>query len=183
MELATPLWLRNGATPDARRHSIVSVAWLASRLQPIRLPDAAIVRNGTAGVLSPGHHDCMRQKNAETESGNATRASVQTEMAKPRMARSARIAELNLDTARSPEQPSASMAGTVDKIIPSPRPSQPEQAEIAVDGAAHRYRDLRIDNTFTDEHGDDVKLKKGDHVNLTVTAAPKTSTAIIKDDR
>jgi hypothetical protein len=127
----------------------------------------------------------MRQKNAETESGNATRAraSVQTEMAKPRMARSARIAELNLETARPREQPSASMAGTVDKIIPSPRPSQPEQAEIAVDGAAHRHRDLRIDNTFTDEHGDDVKLKKGDHVNVTVTAAPKTSTAIIKDDR
>ena len=145
--------------------------------------DAAIVRNGTAGVLSPRHHGCMRQKNAETESGNATRASVQTEMAKPRMARSARIAELNLDSARPPEQPSASMAGTVEKIIPPPRPSQPEQAEIAVDRAAHRHRDLRIDNTFTDEHGDDVKLKKGDHVNVTVTAAPKTSTAIIKDDR
>lgn len=76
--------------------------------------------------------------------------------------------------ARTPEQPSATMAGTVDKIIPSPRPSQPEQAQIAVDGAAHLYRDLRIDNTFTDEHGDDVKLKKGAHVDVTVTAAPKT---------
>jgi hypothetical protein len=38
------------------------------------------------------------------------------------MARSARIAELNLDTARTPEQPSASLPGTVDKIIPSPGP-------------------------------------------------------------
>lgn len=85
--------------------------------------------------------------------------------------------------ARTPEQPSATMAGTVDKIIPSPRPSQPEQAQIAVDGAAHLYRDLRIDNTFTDEHGDDVKLKKGAHVDVTVTAAPKTSTATINDDR
>jgi hypothetical protein len=85
--------------------------------------------------------------------------------------------------ARTPEQPSATLAGTVDKIIPSPRPSQPEQAQIAVDGAAHRYRDLRVDNTFTDEHGDDVKLKKGAHVDVTVTAAPKTSTATINDDR
>jgi hypothetical protein len=125
----------------------------------------------------------MPQKSAEKEPGNATRASVRTEMAKPRMARSARIAEMNLDTARMPEQPSATMAGTVYKIIPSPRPNQPEQAQIAIDGAEHRYRDLRIDNTFTDEHGDDVKLKKGAHVDVTVTAAPKTSTATINDDR
>ena len=92
-------------------------------------------------------------------------------MAKPRMARSARLAELNLDTARIPEQPSATMPGTVEKIIPSPRPSQPEKAQIAVDGADHRYRDLRIENTLTDEHGDDVRLKKGAHVEVTVTAA------------
>jgi hypothetical protein len=115
----------------------------------------------------------MRQKNAEKEPGNATHASVRTEMAKPRMARSARIAELNFDTARTPEPPSATMAGIVDKIIPSPRPNQPEQAQIAVDGAEHWYRDLRIANTFTDEHGDDVKLKKGAHVEVTVTAGPK----------
>jgi hypothetical protein len=125
----------------------------------------------------------MRQKNARKEPGNATLASVRTEMAKPRMTRSARIAELNLDTTRTPEQPSATMAGTVDKIIPSPRPSQPEQAQIAIDGAEPRHRDLRIDNTFTDEHGDDVKLKKGAHVEVTVTAEPKTSTATINDDR
>lgn len=31
------------------------------------------------------------------------------------------------------------MSGTVDKIIPSPRPRQPEKAQIAVDGADHRY--------------------------------------------
>ena len=145
--------------------------------------EAAIVRNGTAGVLSPCHDDCMRQKNAETESGNATRASVQTEMAKPRMARSARIAALNLDTTRTPQPPRATMPGTVDKIIPSRRPSQPEQAQIAVDGAAHRYRDLRIDNAFTDEHGDEVKLKKGAHVEVTVTAEPKTSAATLNDAR
>jgi hypothetical protein len=61
------------------------------------------------------------------------------------------------------------VAGAVVKIIPSPRPSQPEQVQVAVDGADHRYRDLRIDNAFTDEHGDDVKLKKGAHVEVTVT--------------
>jgi hypothetical protein len=94
-------------------------------------------------------------------------------MGKPRMARSARITELNLDTARVRERPSATVPGTVNKIIPSSGPSQPEKAQIAVEGADHRYRDLRIENTLTDEHGDDVNLKKGARVEVTVTAEPK----------
>lgn len=79
---------------------------------------------------------------------NATRASISKEMAKPRMAKSARIAELNLDTTQIPEQPSVSMPGTVDKIIPSRSPSQPEEAQIAVEGADRQKQDLRIENTF-----------------------------------
>ena len=122
----------------------------------------------------------MLHKKTGEKIGNATRASVKKEMARPRMARSARIAELKLDTARIPEQPSTTMPGTVDKIIPSPRPSQPEKAQIAVDVADHRHRDLRIENTLTDEHGDDVRLKKGAHVDVTVTAEPKTSPASTK---
>jgi len=88
------------------------------------------------------------------------------------MARSGRIAGLNLDTSRTPEPPSIVLPGTVDKIIPSPRRSQPEKAQIAVDGPDRRYRDLRIENVLTDEHGDDVKLKKGAHVEVTVTSDP-----------
>jgi hypothetical protein len=114
----------------------------------------------------------MMHKNAKRESGNATRASVTKEMAKPRMARSARIAELNLDTTRSPEQPSVTMTGTVEEIIPPPRPGEMEKAQIAVEGADLQYRDLRIENTLTDEHGDDVRLKKGAHVEVTVTTEP-----------
>ena len=110
------------------------------------------------------------KKKAKKAFGEATRAGVKKEMAKPRMARSARIAELNLDTARISEQPSTTMPGTVDKIIPSADPSQPEKAQIAIDQTGSRYRDFRIDNTLTDEHGDDVKLKKGAHVQVTVTA-------------
>jgi hypothetical protein len=92
------------------------------------------------------------------------------EMARPRMARSARIAELNLDTARIPEQPSTTVPGTVEKIIPSSGANQPEKAQIAVDGAARPFRDLRIENTLVDEHGDDVRLLKGAHVEVTITA-------------
>ena len=112
----------------------------------------------------------MLHKKLKKEHGASTRTDVRNEMAKPRMARSARIAEVNLDTIRIPEQPSVSMPGTVDKIIPSPRLNQPERAQIAVDGADRGYRDLRIENSLTDEHGDDVSLKKGAHVEVTVTA-------------
>jgi hypothetical protein len=115
----------------------------------------------------------MVRKKTKKNAANELRASVMKEMAKPRMARSASIAELNLNTAQIPEQPSVTMSGNVDKIIPSLRPSQPEKAQIAVDGADHRYRDLRIENTLTDEHGDDVKLKKGAHVEVTVTEGQK----------
>jgi hypothetical protein len=102
------------------------------------------------------------------------------EMAKPRMAKSAKITELNLDTARIPEQPSTTIPGTVHKIIPSPRPGQPEEAQIAVDDGDHRHRDLRIENTLTDENGDYVRLKKGAHVQITVTAEPKNASADAK---
>jgi hypothetical protein len=117
----------------------------------------------------------MLHKKAKKETRRATRASVKKEMAKPRMARSARIAELNMDTSRKAEPPSTTMLGVVDKIIPSPRPSQPEKAQIAVHEADHEYRDLRIENTLTDEHGDDVRLKKGAHVEVTVTATKRRS--------
>jgi len=129
-------------------------------------PHFVSVRNGTA-LGSTSSHDEQMSK-AKNELSSVTR-----EMEKPRMARSARIAELNLDAARIREQPRVTMPGTVDRIIPPPGPSQPGKAQITVDGADHHYRDLRIESTLTDEHGDDVKLKKGAHVEVTVTAEPK----------
>jgi len=107
------------------------------------------------------------------ESDSATRASIKKEMAKPRMAKSARKAELNLDAERVPGQARATLPGTVNKIIASLRTIQPEQAQIAVAGAHGRYRDLRIENTLTDGNGNEVSLKKGAHVEITVTARPK----------
>ena len=115
----------------------------------------------------------MRHKKETKQLSDATRASVKKEMAQPRMAKSARITALNLDAARIPEPPATALPGTVDKIIPPRHPSTPEKAQIAVDGADRGHRDLRIENTLTDEHGDDVKLKKGAHVEVTVTAEPK----------
>jgi len=104
------------------------------------------------------------------ESNIATRASIKKEMAKPRMAKSAREAELNLDAERVPGQPRVTLPGTVNKIIASLRTIQPEKAQIAVPGADHRHRNLRIENTLIDGNGNEVSLKKGAHVEVTVTA-------------
>jgi hypothetical protein len=123
----------------------------------------------------------MPYKKSKKAPDDVTRASVTKEMAKPRMTRSARITELNLDTMRIREQPSTILSGIVDKIIPSPRPSQPEKAQISLQGADRRPRNLRIDNTLTDEHGDDVRLEKGARVEVTVTAELKIAT--IREDR
>ena len=111
----------------------------------------------------------MRHKKAKKLPGDATYSSVKKEMARPRMSKSARIAARNIDNARVPEQPSATMPGTVDKIIP-PRPSRPEKAQIAIDRAAHAHGHLQIENSLTDENGDEVKLKKSAHVEVTVAA-------------
>lgn len=61
------------------------------------------------------------------------------------------------------------MPGTVDKIIQFRTSRLPETAEISIEGEP-KYRELRIENSLTDDHGDEVKLEKGGHVEVTVTA-------------
>jgi hypothetical protein len=121
------------------------------------------------------HDGWMRHKKSKKEIRDETRARVKKEMGKPRMARSAKIAEMKLNTTRIPEPASTSMPGTVDRIILSGRTGQPEKAQITVDLASPRHRRLRIENTLVDEHGDDVKLKKGEHVAVSVTADPEAA--------
>jgi hypothetical protein len=119
-----------------------------------------------------------KAKKTSREAGDATRASVKKEMARPRMAKSARITQRNLDAGRIAERPRTTMPlRTVDKIIPSRRPRQPEKVQTAVDGAAYRYRNLRIENSLTDQHGDETKLKKGAHVEVTLAAEAGTPSA------
>ncbi len=74
------------------------------------------------------------------------------------------------------EKPSASMPGTVEKIIKSRFPSEPEKAQITVDGADHLYREIRIDNTLTNEQGEEVSLKPGAHVDVIVEADANATT-------
>jgi hypothetical protein len=71
------------------------------------------------------------------------------------------------------EKPSTTMPATVEKIIKPVSPSQPERAQIAVHGADQLYRELRIENSLTDENGEKVRLKPGAEVEVTIAADPK----------
>ena len=74
------------------------------------------------------------------------------------------------------EKHSVTLPGTVEKIIESPHSEVPEKAEIAVHGADELYKEIRIDNTLTDEKGKEVKLKEGSPVEVTVEAEPEATT-------
>jgi hypothetical protein len=71
------------------------------------------------------------------------------------------------------EKPAATLPGTVQRIIKPPHPDLPEKAEITVEGADELYREIRIENSLTDEKGNEVKLKPGATVEVTVEAEPK----------
>jgi hypothetical protein len=59
----------------------------------------------------------MRREKRKKEVETAVRASVTKEMAKPRMAKSARVAERNLDASRISEKPRTIPPGSVEKIM------------------------------------------------------------------
>jgi len=74
------------------------------------------------------------------------------------------------------DKPSVTLPGKVERIIPAPTPRQAEKAQIAVEGADTLYREIRIENTLTDENGQQVRLKRGAEVEVTIEA-DKTATA------
>jgi len=71
------------------------------------------------------------------------------------------------------KKPKTIRPGTVEKIIKPSFPQEPEKAEIAVEGADHLYREIRIENTLVDEKGQKVKLVEGAQVDVIVEADPK----------
>jgi hypothetical protein len=74
------------------------------------------------------------------------------------------------------DKPSTTLPATVEKIIKSPSPGEPEKAQIAVEGADNLYRELRIENTLIDENGEKVSLKQGAEVEVTIEAEPDATT-------
>jgi hypothetical protein len=71
------------------------------------------------------------------------------------------------------ENPSTTLPGTVEKIIVDPHDG--EKAQIAIEGADHLYKEIRIDNTLTDQNGEEVRLKLGAEVEVTVEAPPEAT--------
>src|SRR3981189_3239366 len=69
----------------------------------------------------------------------------------------------------------ATRHGTVQKIVESPYPGAPEKAQIVLEGADDLYRELRVENTLTDEKGREVSLKQGADVQLIVEAEPEAT--------
>ena len=74
------------------------------------------------------------------------------------------------------DKPSTTLPATVEKIIKSPSPGEPEKAQIAVEGADDLYRELRIENTLTNKKGDKVGLKQGAEVEVTIEADSSATT-------
>ena len=68
------------------------------------------------------------------------------------------------------EKPSTTLPGVVEKIIKPAHPSIPEKAQIAVETADDLYKEIRVENTLTDENGQEVSLKPGVPVEVTIEA-------------
>ena len=74
------------------------------------------------------------------------------------------------------DKPSATLPGTVEKIIKPIDPSEAEKAQINIEEAEELYRDIRVDNTLKDEKGEEVAIKEGARVDVTIEAYKKDTT-------
>ena len=77
------------------------------------------------------------------------------------------------DQTDNDDRPNTTLAGTVEKIIPSLSPDQPEKAEIVLDDGEPLYREIRIENVLKDEDGEELHLKPAAPVDITVEADEK----------
>ena len=79
----------------------------------------------------------------------------------------------------SPEEkdkPSTTLPGTVQKIIKPIDPDAEDTAEISIEKAEDLYREIRVENTLKDEKGEEVALKEGAPVDVTIEADRKDTT-------
>ncbi len=74
------------------------------------------------------------------------------------------------------DKPSVTLPGKVENIIPPSHPRELEKAQISIEGADTLYQEIRIKNSLTNENGDEVRLKKGAEVDVTVEADPSATT-------
>jgi hypothetical protein len=86
--------------------------------------------------------------------------------------------ELSVVSSEKPKV-TTTLPGKVEKVIsPHPRSGEPEKAQIAVEGADHLYREIRVPNRLVDDQGRDVKLKEGAAVDVKIEADPIVTNAV-----
>lgn len=68
------------------------------------------------------------------------------------------------------------MKGTVEKIIKPAHPKDTEKAQIDVKDAEHLYREIRVENVVSDEHGEKAGLKPGAEVDVIIEAEKDATT-------
>ena len=73
------------------------------------------------------------------------------------------------------ERPIVTVSGTVQKVLQFP--NKPEKVQIAIEGPDLLHEEIRIENTLTDKSGQDVQLKTGAKVKITIKAAPESIVA------
>jgi CheY-like chemotaxis protein len=78
-------------------------------------------------------------------------------------------------------KPSVTLPGTVDRLVRSPFPNEPDKAQIAVNGGDELYRELRIPTGLKNENGGDVDLKLGGHVEPTIETCAKDTIVKVLD--
>ncbi len=72
--------------------------------------------------------------------------------------------------------------GKVEKVIRAhPQSGEPEKAQIAVEGADHLYREIRVPNRLIDHDGQKVKLKPGAEVDVTIEAEQAKDTVAVDE--
>ena len=77
------------------------------------------------------------------------------------------------------EKVSTTLPGKVEKVISArANTGEPEKAQIAVEGADHLYREIRVPNRLVDDQGRKVKLKEGAEVDIKIEADQVATSAV-----
>jgi hypothetical protein len=67
-------------------------------------------------------------------------------------------------------KPWKTVSAVVNKVVKSLLPDEPEKVEISITGAESLFREIRIENGFTNVDGRLIKLTNGVHVDVTFEA-------------
>jgi len=80
------------------------------------------------------------------------------------------------DSPESNDKPKTTLVGTVEKVIKPAGPREPDKAQIAIERAEDLYREIRVENVLKGENSEEVALKEGAPVDVTIDADKKDTT-------